>query len=120
MGEQKRRSLLGLGATPLAQVRDDKGRVLQEGDEVVLMQPGGCYRVAMIQPVVDPRAPKGLVKLTLVARLEIVCPANGPIEGCIRVRTAEELGGVGPGPAAQVPDGAVSPEGEEPDGETLP
>jgi hypothetical protein len=119
MGEQKRREILGLGA-PLVQVRDDKGRVLQEGDEVVLMQPGSCYRVAMVQPVVDPRAPKGLVKLVLVARAEIVCQANQQIEGCIRVRTAEELGGVGPGAAAQVPDGAVPPEEEEADGQTLP
>jgi hypothetical protein len=73
--------------------KDARGRVLQEGDEILLAIPGPIYfRVAEIAPVLDPAAPPGLF------HLHVGCMATFTVKGgerhreFVRVSTAAEAG----------------------------
>lgn len=72
---------------------DARGRVLREGDEIILAVRGPLYfRVAQIVPVLDPAAPSDLLHvhvgcmLTFAAKKGVINPEF------VRVRTAEEAG----------------------------
>jgi hypothetical protein len=70
-----------------------RGRILQEGDEIILSLPGPVYfRVAQITPVLDPGAPPGLLHVHVGAMLTFVAKRGAINAQFIRVRTAEEAG----------------------------
>jgi hypothetical protein len=92
------------------QTREARGRVLQEGDEIILALPGPVYfRVAQITPVLDPAAPPGFLHvhvgcmLTFTAKRGVVNPQF------IRVRTLEEAGPMGFTLLDAQPTGASAP-----------
>lgn len=104
-----------VGAQPPLSLKDDRGREVALGDEVLVLQPGTIWRVAVLGPAVDPKLPPGAVHARLVATLDLVAESGARVEGLFRLRQAQELGG-GPGSPAPVPE-ATAPEGE-PSGET--
>lgn len=75
-----------------AVVRDERGRPLEVGDEVLVLEPGSSCRVASITPILDPGVPPGWMRLRLVSIREINTPANAVVEGIVRTRTVSEFG----------------------------
>jgi hypothetical protein len=76
-----------------AGTKDCRGRVLQEGDEIILITPGPVFfRVASIQPSLDPLAPKDLLLLQIGAMIPFVAKRGAINPEFVRVRTAEEAG----------------------------
>lgn len=72
---------------------DARGRILQEGDEVILAIAGPIYfRVASIVPVLDPGAPPGLLHVHLGCITTFTAKRDAVNREFIRVRTAEEAG----------------------------
>ena len=79
-----------------AVVLEARGRVLQEGDEIILSLPGPIYfRVAQITPVLDPAAPPGLLNVHVGCMLSFVAKRGVVSREFIRVRSAEEAGAMG-------------------------
>ena len=75
------------------ETRDARGRVLQEGDEIILSVPGPIYfRVAQITPVLDPAAPPGLLHVHVGCMLTFTAKRGAINREFVRVRTAEEAG----------------------------
>jgi hypothetical protein len=73
--------------------KDARGRVLQEGDEILLAIPGPIYfRVAQITPVLDPAAPAGLQHLHVGCMATFVVKSGKIHREFVRVQTAEEAG----------------------------
>lgn len=75
------------------QVKDSRGRVLEEGDEILLhgnVIP--AYRVGRITKVVDPRAPQGLYRLELVSVLVFLAGDGQPNHEFTRIQTLAEAG----------------------------
>ena len=74
-------------------ILEARGRVLQEGDEIILQIPGPLYfRVAQITPVLDPAAPPGLLHVHVGCMLTFAAKRGAINREFIRVRTAEEAG----------------------------
>jgi hypothetical protein len=70
-----------------------RGRVLQEGDEIILQVPGPIYfRVAQITPVLDPAAPPGLLHVHVGCMLTFTAKRGVVNREFVRVRTGEEAG----------------------------
>lgn len=73
--------------------KDARGRVLQEGDEIVLAIPGPIYfRVAQITPILDPKAPPGLYHLHVGCLATFTVKSGTIHREFVRVQTAEEAG----------------------------
>jgi hypothetical protein len=73
--------------------KDARGRVLQEGDEVILAIKAPIYfRVGQILPILDPKAPRGLMQLHLIATAAFTTKGGAVHPEFIRVQTAEEAG----------------------------
>lgn len=74
-------------------VLEARGRVLQEGDEVVLNIPGHVYyRVAGITPNLDPNLPSHLMTVHLAVVVTFAAKAGEINREFIRVRTVDEAG----------------------------
>ena len=72
---------------------DARGRVLQEGDEIILNVRGPIYfRVAQITPMLDPNAPPGMLHVHVAAILTFMAKRGAMNAEFVRVRTAEEAG----------------------------
>lgn len=96
----------GGGAAP-SRVRDAVGKVLEIGDEVVVVMPSCLMRVASAKPILHPGAPPNLMELVLVTRLAMAVPRDTGVENLYRLRSQKEVG-----------DGAI--ETESPDAGPLP
>lgn len=91
--KQRLMAVTGLAGGPqAARLRDASGRVLEIGDEILVLSPKTIMRVAAITPVLHPGAPKGTVQLTLVTRLAIAAPSDSGIEDLYFLRHAAEIG----------------------------
>lgn len=73
-------------------VRDSLGRVLEVGDEVVVIANAANYRVARIERVEDPGAPPNLMRIKLINVTEVIITCDGALDSIMRVRTASEMG----------------------------
>lgn len=74
-------------------VLEARGRVLNEGDEIILAIPGPLYfRVAQIAPVLDPDAPPGLLVVHVGCMLSFTAKRGAINREFVRVRTGEEAG----------------------------
>ena len=72
---------------------DARGRVLEEGDEIILNAKGVIYfRVAKISPSLDPRAPADLLLVHLIAVIPFMAGRGKVNPEFIRVRTLAEAG----------------------------
>jgi len=78
-----------------AVVRDAYGRVLREGDYVLLDQPlvRQPVKVTAIAPVVDPSAPPNLMQITFSMTYQFRCVRNERAVEFLRVATKEEAEG---------------------------
>lgn len=73
--------------------KDARGRVLQEGDEIILTVPGPIYyRVISIAPAVDPLAPANMLIVRVAAAIPFAAARGAVNPEFVRVRTAEEAG----------------------------
>jgi hypothetical protein len=92
MGRESRVNPLADAIRGAAEVHDCANRPLLEGDEVVLMtgrlQP---YRVAQVAPVLDPGAPTGLLRVTLVSTAVFLAMRNVPNMEFGILRQVEEI-----------------------------
>lgn len=64
---------------------DRFGRPIQEGQHI-LMRPDvdPVFRVVEVQPILDPRAPTGLVRLRVVCEaIDLAVQANAPVKNII-------------------------------------
>ena len=72
---------------------DARGRQLAVGDEIILNTLHPLYlRVIRIAPVLDPKAPPGMMQIEFGAATHFFSPKGVPQREFIRVRTAEEAG----------------------------
>lgn len=72
---------------------DLRGRKLEIGDEVMLNTGNPIFfRVIAINPVLDPKAPPGLMQIEVAAAIHFYAPKNKVQLEFIRTRTAEEAG----------------------------
>lgn len=79
-----------------------RGRKLEIGDEVLLSVPNPIYyRVIDIRPVLDPKAPPGMMQIELGAAIHFFSPKGVPQREFIRVREAAEAG---PSPLVRLED----------------
>jgi len=78
-----------------AVVRDAYGRVLREGDYVLIEQPmvRQPVKVMAIAPVVDPSAPPNLMQITFSMTYQFRCVRNERALEFMRVATKEEAEG---------------------------
>lgn len=73
--------------------RDARGRILQEGDEIIIAIPGPIFfRVSRITPVLDPKFPPGMLMLHIGAMIPWAAKRGEVNPEFIRVRTAAEAG----------------------------
>ena len=75
-------------------IKDALGRELQEGDLVLpreLDMP--LFRISSIVPVVDPRAPRDLVQVTLGCVVNLGAKAGTPHPQLLRIATIDETVG---------------------------
>lgn len=94
MGHEARNNPLSIESKLQPFVRDARGRILAEGDEV-LLDTGGhpiYYRVVSITPVLDPKAPPNLMRIEVAATTAWNAIRETQNMEFIRVRTAEEAG----------------------------
>jgi len=93
MGNEARRNPLSGDFTGGNVTLDARGRVLQEGDEIILSIAGPVYfRVAQITPMLDPAAPPGMLHVHIGCMLTFAAKRGATNREFIRVRTAEEAG----------------------------
>lgn len=96
MGNESRLNPGARDFTGPAVVLEARGRELKEGDEIIVSIPGPIYfRVAGIQPILDPSAPPGLVQVHVGAMLTFGATRGKVNREFVRVRTAEEAGPAG-------------------------
>jgi hypothetical protein len=70
---------------------DQYGRPIGVGDFVMLSQMGGIvWRVVETKPIMDPKAPPGLVGMTMVATTMLSEPGGVPLQGVVKVRDVSE------------------------------
>lgn len=83
-----RGTLVGLPA----QVRDLYGRVLQEGDQIILNTPQvpQLYRVKSITPNVDPKFPENQMVIVLTAAQRFLATRDQPNPEFVRVVESTE------------------------------
>ena len=90
--------VIDLNAAPgrSSRVRDAMGRILSVGDQVAMIHPGMIlFTVGEITPSLDPRAPAGMIRLTLAAPMQLVGKADQPIQGIVRVVSIAEMSAAG-------------------------
>lgn len=76
-----------------ASTKDARGRVLQEGDEIILNVRGPIYfRIAAIVPNLDPASPPGMLFVHVGAMIPFAVKRGMVNPEFIRVRTLEEAG----------------------------
>lgn len=92
MGIASRRNPNVALASAPARLRDAVGRVLELGDECLVLTPKIIVRVAGITPLMDPGAPAGVMVLTLVTRIQMAGPRDGAIEDLYFLRHQAEIG----------------------------
>src|ERR1019366_4169370 len=86
------RAVTGLpGDPPPPRVRDAKGKVLEIGDEVLVVSPITEYRVAGIRPILAPGAPPSAMEVILVTKLHLVAARDSAIESLYQLRHAAEM-----------------------------
>jgi hypothetical protein len=74
-------------------VRDAVGRILELGDEVLVITPKFPMRVAEITPTIEqPGVPPGMMRLTLVAKLTTFVPRDTGVEDMYFTRHQKEIG----------------------------
>jgi hypothetical protein len=103
MGIQSRRNPNVALAQAPARMRDAVGKVLEVGDECVLLTNKMIVRVGEIKPLMDPGAPAGMMVMTLVTRINVVGPRDGGLEDCYFLRHQADIG-----------DNAIAGAGQEP------
>lgn len=81
-----------VGDPPPPRVRDAVNKVLEIGDEVVVITPKWLMRVAEIKPLLDPGAPPNAMSVVLVTRVMLVAPRDGRIEDLYVTRHQAEIG----------------------------
>jgi hypothetical protein len=82
-------------------VLDCRGRELQVGDELIVVLNGPTYvRVAAIAPELDPKAPPGMMRVSLGALYQFYAPRGQRNTEFVRVQTVQEAGPLTPPPAA--------------------
>ncbi len=71
---------------------DRNGRLIGEGDIVHLIGKGDVmWRVTSVKPVMDPKAPPGLVELALVAAFVTGVPGGQNVMDVIKCKDATEV-----------------------------
>src|SRR5258708_2232687 len=75
-----------------ARVRDAAGKVLEVGDEVLVILNKSLMRVAAITPLLQAGAPPDAMILTLVTRVAIGVPRDTAVEDLYFVRHQAEIG----------------------------
>lgn len=92
MGHAARRNpTTQLGHAP-ARVRDGSGKVLEVGDEVLVLSHKTLMRVAEIKPLLDPGAPPNAMIVVMVCQLQIAVPRDTGIEEVYVLRHQAEIG----------------------------
>lgn len=95
---------------PAPEVRDHLGKILGVGDQVLINKNGLLARVAQITPVLDPGAPPNLMRVRLLAVIDVALPRQAALEDVYRTTPAAELTPVGP---ATPPDSNGQPTDED-------
>jgi hypothetical protein len=73
--------------------RDARGRILQEGDEIILNVRGPIFfRIAQITPNLDPKAPPDMLLVHIGAMIPFAAKRGAINPEFIRVRTLSEAG----------------------------
>jgi len=73
--------------------KDARGRVLQEGDEILLNVKGPVYyRVVKIRPNLDSKLPPDMVYVDVAVVIPFLCQGGAINREFIRVRTIDEAG----------------------------
>lgn len=73
--------------------KDARGRILQEGDEIILNVKGPIYfRIAQITPNLDPKAPPDLLLVHVLAAIPFAAKRGVINPEFIRIRTLAEAG----------------------------
>src|SRR6266851_1237164 len=98
-----------VGTAP-ARVRDASNRVLEVGDEILVLTPKQIMRVASITPIMHPGAPPNMMLLTLVTKLAIAVPRDTGVEDLYFLRHQAEIGDKAIPGAEHEPSGADGPE----------
>lgn len=75
-----------------ARVRDAAGKVLEIGDEVLVVLSKSLMRVAEIKPLLAPGSPPNAMLVTLVTRMAIAVPRDTGVEDLYVVRHQAEIG----------------------------
>ena len=76
-----------------AGTKDARGRVLEEGDEIILNVRGPIYyRVMQIVPTLDPKLPPDLLTVHVAAMIPFYAKRGDINREFVRVRTAAEAG----------------------------
>lgn len=72
-------------------IKDAMDRVLHLGDKLMITtgQPA-LYTLVDVQPVLDPRAPKGTVQVTLQSTLPMMAKDGQRLPGFVRIMTVAE------------------------------
>lgn len=97
MGHESRNSPFtswgGAGeAAAKTQTCDRYGRVVQSGDVVHLIAKQDImWKVVHVKPILDAKAPPGLVEIALVASFVTGVPGGMPVADMIKVRDASEF-----------------------------
>lgn len=72
--------------------RDARGRVLQEGDEIIIAVAGPIYfRIQKITPATDPKLPPDMLLLEIAAVVPFMAKRGAVNAEFVRVRTREEI-----------------------------
>ena len=78
-------------ASAAARVRDHLGRVLEIGDEVLIVSPQQMYRVASITPVLDPGAPPNTMQMLLVTQVQVGVPRDAGVQNLYFLRHQADI-----------------------------
>ncbi len=103
----------GGAARPPAVLAVDRFGAPIEGDHKILFRPAvdNVFHVERVEPVLDPRAPAGLVRLVLnTGPFEVVVPAGKPVQNMIRIGQSAPPAETGPANGS----GKTPPEGDPP------
>jgi hypothetical protein len=101
----------------LSGTKDARGRILQEGDEIILNVRGPIYfRIAQITPNLDPKAPPDMLLVHVGVMVPFAAKRGAINPEFIRVRTLAEAGPTNfqvleatPAPAADNPPATTGP-----------
>lgn len=81
----------GSTVPPPTTIMDAYGRVLDPGDEVILRASiAPCARIQRVQPILDPKAPPGMVLVTMTSVWQLPMQAGVPLQQMIRTQTVAE------------------------------